>query len=430
MRWLSALIPVLLAAVAHGQGAKDDDLSSAFGPQPAPKVFESEHNVPPPPLPLDPNAKLRATFEQDLAAAQKSFDAGDAAAVRAQLALVELSAIMLGGPERVRVHRLQRAAATKLNDRKAIKEADEKWVAACGPNDVPACRATALEAIAAYDRPRAEKIRAADACLIAAEQALGKPPPACLDAALALYRKADDTLMVGRVELWRALALARDGKQTKAARKVLARLAAFVDDRSATVRRTALETQARFELAEGEVDAATKDALLAAEVWASALPPAERSWARPPVLDAACAAYEKAKGAGACRRLEKRVLGDYVFHDFSDEHLVEGQLISHEKLVAVNDHYGVLIQNCLAAEIRSLDDKVSIMYRVKWLVINNGHVDNFHSLSTQEEQSRFVQCLREQFGYWRYPTHEGDPQRIEQTFSVKSSTRTYEETEE
>ena len=98
--------------------------------------------------------------------------------------------------------------------------------------------------------------------------------------------------------------------------------------------------------------------------------------------------------------------------------------------MAVNEHYGVLIQNCLAAEIRTLDASASVTYRVKWLVINDGRVDNFHSESTDQDQSHFVQCLREQFGYWRYPSHDGDPQRIEQTFTLRSSTHSYEETEE
>lgn len=436
MRPLRVLIPILFAATAWGQGARDDDLSNAFEPPPPPKVFEPEHNVPPPPLPVDPNAELSATFEKDLAAAQKSFDTGKADAAREQLGLVEVNAIMLGGPNRVRVNRLQRAVAVKLKDANGIKEADEKWLGACGPNDVAACRATVLEAMAVYDRARVEKIRAADACLTAAEQKPGRPPPACLDAALALYQKAEDTLMVARVELLRALVLVKDGRQATAAKKALAKIASIVDDRSAFVRRTALENLSRIELAEGAIDAAVKDAVLASEAWASALPPAQRAWARSPALDLACAAYEKAKGGKAisehaCRKLEKKLLGgEYVFHDFSDEHLEEGNLISHEKLVAVNEHYGVLIQNCLAAEIQRLENKPAVLYRVKWLVIRTGRVDNFHCDSSEYEQSRFIQCLREQFGYWRYPSHEGDPQRIEQTFSVKSTARTFQEGEE
>ena len=348
-RHLSFVLSVLLATLAHGQGAKDDDLSSAFGPPPAPKAFEPERNIPAPPLPADPNAELRVTFEKDLAAAQKSFDAGKAAPALEQLALLEVSAFVLGGPDRVRVHKLQRAAATKLKDEKAIKETDEKWLGACGPNGVAACRTTVLDAMAAYDKPRAEKIRSADACLTAAES--GKSLPACLDGALALYSKAEDTLMIARVELLRALALARDGKQSKAAKKALAKISGVVDDRSALVRRTALEAQSKIELAEGAIDDAAKSAVLASEAWASSLPPKERAWARSPMLDAACPAYDKARGVGACRKLEKKLLGgDYVFHDFSGELLAEGQLISHEKLVAVNDHYGVMIQNCLAAE--------------------------------------------------------------------------------
>ena len=430
MRRLLALVVVLLAAAAQSQSGKDDDLAGAFGPQPAPKVFEPEHNVPPPPLTEAPNAELRAGFEKDFAAAQKTFDKGDLAAAREQLTLPEVTSMGLGGPEQVRVQRLKRAIATRLKDPKAIKEADERWLGACGPNEVAACRSAALEGIAVYDGPRAEKIRAADACLTSAEKAPGKRPPACLDAAFALYQKAGDPLMTARIELVRALVLASDPRQSQAARKALAKLATSVDDRSALVRRTALETQSRLELAAGDAEAAVKTAIGAAEAWALALPPDRRPWARLPAVDAACAAYEKAKGAGACRKLEKRLFGEYLFHDFSDERLVEGQLISHEKLVAVNEHYGVGIQNCLAAEVRALDERKAIAYRVKWLVINDGRVDNFHSDSTDQEQSRFVQCLREQFGYWRYPRHVGDPQRIEQSFSVKSSTRTWEESEQ
>jgi hypothetical protein len=143
----------------------------------------------------------------------------------------------------------------------------------------------------------------------------------------------------------------------------------------------------------------------------------------------ACAAYDKLKGTDACRALEKQVVGYYVFHDFSREHLGDRQLISHEKLVQVNEHYGILIKDCLAAEIRQIADKAAVSYLVNWLVINSGRVDNFHSISTDQDQSRFVTCLREQFGYWRYPSHEGDPQRIKQGFSVKSTMRATEETE-
>jgi hypothetical protein len=123
------------------------------------------------------------------------------------------------------------------------------------------------------------------------------------------------------------------------------------------------------------------------------------------------------------------VVGFYVFHDFSTEHLSDGQLISHEKLVAVNEHYGILIKDCLAAEILQIADKAAVSYLVNWLVITTGRVDNFHSVSSEQDQSRFVSCLREQFGYWRYPSHEGDPQRIKQGFSVKSTMRVTEETE-
>jgi hypothetical protein len=424
-RWLVVMV-VASAGLARAQA--DDDLANAFGPQKELKVFEPERNVPRPPLPDDPNAQLRATFEADFAAAQKTL-AADAAATRDAVPLLELSAFVLGGPERVRVQQLARAAAVALHDSKALHAIDEKWLAACGPNAVEACRASALDAIATWDKARAEKVRSADACVASAEKNPGKPAPGCLSAARALYAKADDTLMVARADLVSALALAADAKQKAAARKALGKLAESVDGRNGHVRQAAFDALARLALADGNVEDAAKSALQGSEAFASTLPLEERYWARTPMVDLACAAYDKAKGVDACRQLEKSVVGFYVFHDFSKEHLPDRQLISHEKLVAVNEHYGILIKDCLAAEIQQIADKAAVSYLVNWLVLGTGRVDNFHSVSSAQDQSRFVNCLREQFGYWRYPSHEGDPQRIQQGFSVKSTMRVFEETE-
>ncbi|MGV3623695.1 MAG: hypothetical protein ACO1OB_22945 [Archangium sp.] len=419
MQRLASLI-LALAHVAFAQHQSDDDLSKAFDPPKELKFFEPEHNVPPPPPIDDPDAKVRATFEADFETAKKALDSGDAAAARDQLTLLELSAFVLGGPERIRVNQLQRAAAASASERKAL---DTKWLIACGPNDVATCRAEALEAIATYDRSRADAVRAADACLTTAEKSPGKPAPACLKAALALYTKAEDTLMIARVELVNALALGKAGK------KSLTRLAECVDGRNGHVRQAAFDARAKLELADGNLKEAAKLALLGAEAFATTLPLEERYWARTQAVDEICAAYDKEKGPDACRQLEKQYVGSYVFFDFSKEHLADRQLISHQKLVQVNEHYSILIKDCLALEIREIADKAQVSYLVNWLVLQNGRVDNFHSLSSAQDQSRFVTCLREQFGYWRYPSHEGEPQRIKQGFSVKSTMRATEETE-
>lgn len=245
---------------------------------------------------------------------------------------------------------------------------------------------------------------------------------------MSLYRKTEDTLMVARAELVEALALAAEPRQAKAAKKALTKLGEAIDGRNGHVRRAAFEARAKLELAEGDVEAAARSALQGAEAFAATLPLAQRYWARTPLVDQVCTAYDERKGADACRQLEKAVLGFYVFHDFSTEHLGDRQLISAEQLRRVNEHYGVLIKDCLAAEIREIADKAAVSYLVQWLVITTGRVDNFHSVSSEQDQSRFVRCLREQFGYWRYPTHEGDPQRIQQGFSVKSRMRETEET--
>jgi hypothetical protein len=423
MRRALAIASLTLSLTAYAQ---DDDLGSAFGPPPPPKKYQPEHNVPKPPLPDDPNADLRASFGKDLAAAQKALDAGDAAKAKEQLALLEVNAVLLGSGERQSVFKLSLAAAKKLGDKKGQAEAAEKWLTACGPPaDVAACRTAALDALAPLDKARAEKIKAGDACLAAAEAAPGKAAPACADAAAALAQKSDDALTLARVELIRALALAGDGKKQKAA---LAKLGAQSDDRTGLVRKKALEVLSSLELAGGNVEGAVKSAIGSSGAWASALPPNRRVWTRGPANEAACAEYEKSKGAGACHKLEKQLLGDYVFRDFSTEH--SGDLLLKSWLVQVNEHYNVLIQDCLSTEIRRLGkNAAAVAYRVKWLAINDGTVDAVHAESTEHDSTPFVNCLRAQFGYWRYPKHDGEPQQVVQGFTVKSTLHTTEDVE-
>lgn len=419
MRFCSVLVLVF----ARLSLAQDDDLANAFGPQKEARVFEPEHNVPPPPVPDDANAALRVSFESDFAEAKKKLESGDTAGAKDAVALLELSAFVLGGTERVKVQHLARGVAVAMNDRKSIAAIDEKWLVACGPNDVDACREAALGEWTAYNPERVERVRAADACLKSAEQSAGKKAPACLSLAQALYRQMEDTLMLARVDLVNALAMGKAGK------KALTKIGETIDGRNGHVRQLAYEARAKLELAEGKTADAAKSALLGADARGTTMAPERRYWARSAVVDQMCEAYDREKGRDACRQLEKSVVGFYVFHDFSDEHLADRQVLSHEMLVKVNEHYGVLIRDCLAAEIQKIADKDASSYLVYWLVNGNGHVDNFHSVSSDLDQSRFVRCLREQFGYWRYPTHEAAPQRIQQGFSVKSRMRVSEETE-
>lgn len=415
---LVILVPTF-AALAEDQ---EDDLGSAFGPPPAEKPFESEKNVPPPPLSEDPNADARAAFEKDLAEAKKAVEKKVAARAQELLPLLEVNAIGLGAPERVRVHQLQHAFASAQGDKAAQKDAATKWLTACGPSDVAACRKAALDALSPHDKDRAERLRAADACLTAAEAKPGKPAPACLDAAAAQYKATDDALMQARAELVRALA-----QRGKPAKDALLKLAAGTDDRTALVRRSAHEGLAKLALAEGNAELAARHGVLAAGANAMALAPTQRVWARTAVTQEACAAWEKTKGAGACHALEKQLLGDWAFFDFSQRSL-EGPL-TQSAMAEVNEHYNVLVQRCLEAEIRRLEGARAISYYVRWLALVDGKVDNMHSESTAQDQTEFIKCLRAQFGYWRYPKHEGDPQRVEQGFKVKSSIRTEQEEE-
>ena len=424
---LTLLAPALVGIVLCASPAEkapaapsDDELSAAFdAPKPAAvkaPATPPDHNVVQPPAPEDPLVPLRAEFAQAFAAAKARVGANDLAGARKALPEVEKLALQVGPPETLEARELAFHAA----DKKGAPKLAERWLLACGPEDVEPCRAKAL---AALPKARAAPFKSADDCLRGAEARLKDTPskaPACLDKALPVFRKSKDFLMVASVQLLQGLFLAADPKKTAAAQKGLEQAQkTCAEPRCVQVRRRALRELVALHLREEKPEPAARAALSELALLTATLPPARRPYVRTPTVDTACAALDKASGKGACRRLEKSLNGRYTFQDFSQTVLRNG--LPQDQMAQVNEHYGVLIEACLAAEAARLVPPDSAIYRVRWMVLNDGRVDAVHVDGA--DNGPLAACLREQFGTWRYPIYQGEWQHVEQSFAIRASSR-------
>ncbi len=138
----------------------------------------------------------------------------------------------------------------------------------------------------------------------------------------------------------------------------------------------------------------------------------ERLYARTDVLDDACAALDEKQGAGACRKLEQKVLGGPVFHDPSQgTTLMDG--LPPEMLRSVHAEFGPLLTPCLQAEARRSSGTV----QVSWVVLNDGRIADL-AVRQQPATSALSTCLRGQLARWRYPKYRGEWQHVEQEFRL------------
>jgi len=151
----------------------------------------------------------------------------------------------------------------------------------------------------------------------------------------------------------------------------------------------------------------------------STLPEAERRWARTPEWDAACRAYEEKAGAGAGRAMEQRLLGTYVFTDFSRR--TSGDGLDGDTVRTVNAHYEPLLQPCLAEQARRLVAPDAMEFMVYWMVFNDGRVGEVH-LRRDLDETPLAKCLKGSFSDWRYPRYQGEWQHVEQKFMVRATT--------
>jgi hypothetical protein len=409
------------------------ELAKAFdGPDPArPKAKES--NVPKP-VPVDDTASVRDAFQQQLNAAKNAV-ASQAEDAAGQLESLERDAQNVGPLELQAVLELAEKNFTQLKDWRGARKASERWLNACGPEHVEACRAKALAAMAKIgaqkDKPAeataaknfASAIHTADECMQQAEAAArGKSSmPGCLESALATYRGRGDKLMVARGQLCKALEAATDPKKKQHALSLYEHAAGTCEDqRCVNVRRRALKLAGWLAM-EDDLHRSAKLMLEEMHLSGTTLPEERRHYCRTPEVDKVCAALDAKEGAGACRKLEKQTVGDYTFKDFSTQK--SGSGLKPDTVREVNEHFGVILQECLAQQAERLVPPAYETYQVEWMVNNDGHVDQVHMGHRDQDDTPLAQCLRAQFAWWRYPRYEGEAQHVEQSFIVSARER-------
>lgn len=192
------------------------------------------------------------------------------------------------------------------------------------------------------------------------------------------------------------------------------------EPRCQPIARRAWRSLAQLHASKGEVEPAARAWLADQRLAGARLPGEVRRYARTPDLEKACGPVDQRHGAGACRRLEREVLGEYTFVDFSTR-TAGDEGLPPEVVRRVNEHYGVLLQDCLAAEARRLVPPAAESYQLRWMVTNDGRVAQVHLGRKEQEQGGFARCAREQFSWWRYPRYGGEGQHVEQTFSVSAT---------
>jgi hypothetical protein len=396
-----------------------DELASAFEPEATP-VAANPVARPPPPLP-----DLRAPFREAADATTRAVAAKDLTAAQQALAQAEAAAKALGVAERQKAAELAFKVAFTSADAPTAQDAARSWLKTCGGDGIDGCRAQALNALLSTSRLDAAAAKAvreevadlqkAERCVKGAERA--KKVDACLSDADAFAKHSKDGFLLAKVAYVRALA-APEGRQPA----LLTQLDATCDDAACLpVRRKALAQLMAKAKAEKKPDEVARLALKDAHALSTTLPPPERAWGRPPETDVACASFDATQGPGACRKLEKQLFGQWTFRDFSKDKPKEG--LSREQVLAVNEHYAPLLQECLAAQAKRLTPPDAVRYEVRWMVFNDGRVGEVHFKQASLDQSELASCLRSQFETWRYPRYEGEWQHVEQAFTVTAVER-------
>jgi len=295
---------------------------------------------------------------------------------------------------------------------------------ACGPERSGPCRRDALNVAARAakqkDAPkpleaRVKTLKDAEVCVAKAEKS--KRNEGCLGQADKAFAKEKDALGRARVALLRAEAEKTPARKLSALEKVAK---GCKDAVCASVRRRAIKALHADARAQGDTEKAARWALEDQAVVLSTLAEGERRWGRTKEWDAACRAHEAKAGAGACRALERQVLGQYVFTDFSKQTAGEG--LDGETVRTVNAHYEPTLQACLAEEARRLVPPDAAEYLVSWTVFNDGRVGEVH-LRRDLDDTPLAHCLRGSFGDWRYPRYQGEWQHVEQKFTVRATAR-------
>ncbi len=433
-------------------------LAAAFEPEPAPAAEEpADIEAPPEPTPEtgDSQAETRARFGSDAAAARRLIGSGQLDEAARSLEALESAARSLGPPQHQMVHELSFRLAEAKKDGKAARAALERWLLSCGPDRVNGCRSdkvlydkaikdiekgryevarlTLNTLINTYDtseylaksklaesgwaKKGAEQIREADDCLQKAEapSRARSPSPRCLELAMGIYKRFGDRLQIARVHLARGLTA---GSDAEAAPHFIRAEKACDEPRCLSVRRRALKLLGWNRVRQGDLAGAARSMLADMRLFASTLPPERRAFGRTREVDQVCALLDAREGQGSCRRIERAENGGYTFRDFSQERVGEG--LPEDKVRLVNEHFGVLMQDCLQREAARLSPPASARYEVHWMVTNDGRVDQVRMGRKDHDTSPFADCVRKQFAMWRYPRYSGERQHVEQVFTVNA----------
>ncbi|MBS1152315.1 MAG: hypothetical protein H6Q89_4013 [Myxococcaceae bacterium] len=424
------------AGTSDMPNASDKELATAWEPQ-----------KPPPPAPRPAEAPAdEQTVERTLSAQAEAE------------ARAKLKDLLVGGRQKLSINSLddahtiavgalelaadlspaEQAQAVELSFKVAFARADvpaaikaaERWLKSCGPEKVDGCRGKALAALKSVGKlkgastgtltEKVNAVREADSCLQQAERKKAAVP--CLDGALAFYRRQKDRLMIARVTWAKGIAALADPRRAGEVDGLLKRVETdCTEARCTALRRKALKTTATLALGAGDPEAAAAASLKEMRLGAALLPADKRPYARSADVDRICAAYDGKSGAGACRKLERRLNGEWVFRDFS-----EGKSSSNfpsDKVKAVNEHFSCLLQECLTLEADRLTPPESVTYDVQWSVTNDGRVGDVKLGRKDQEDGPMIQCLRKQFVYWRYPKYAGELQHVGQRFTVSAHER-------
>lgn len=412
-------------------GSSSAELAKAFDP-PAPSAPEpAQAKSAPAPVEPDYTAQERQDFAVRLDEAKRMVAHGEVETAVPALDALEHDAPRIG-PEQVQAVLEQHVKlGVDQKDWKLARKAAERWLIACGPDRIDACRSKATGALAKVAsakspeanaaKSRVTAAKTADRCLIDAENAVRAhaPLPGCLDGAGAHYRHHGDKLMAARVALVKAQAAAADEAKKDRADELYAYAAKVCDEpRCSTVRRRALKSGGWLALQNGDPYVAARMMIEEMGIGAERLPPDKKRYARTAEVDKVCAALDARDGAGACRKLEKQVLGEYIFTDFSTKKAGVG--LAADTVRTVNEHFNVSLQECLAAEAARLKPPAYETYQVKWMVQNDGRVDQVHLARKDQDETDLAMCLRRVFVVWRYPRYEGEAQHVEQSFTVSA----------
>jgi len=390
--------------------------------------------IPPPATAEDPTAEQKARFAERAAEAKRSLARGSLADAQAALGELARMAEALGPAHQQQVFELRYQIGAVQKDAMVAQQAAEQWLLSCGPQAIDSCRRRALIALEQAGRlspngkrllERTGRIRQADACLARAEASAkaGTAIPDCVDGGLATYRQTGDQLMVARAILARAISLEVDSHRWPQAVQMLAQAEKTCSEkRCLEVRRRALRRLTSVQMKLGNLDGAARAALTDMGLALDDMPSPDRFYLRTKEVDRLCELLDQREGPGSCRRLEKSLLGTYTFRDYSQQTATR-QGLTVEDVRPVNQHFQVLIRDCLTAEGERMEPWTSLSFRLRWLVLNDGRVDQVHLDPNHLESGALADCLRKQFAVWRYPRYRGEWQHVEQSFTVTARER-------